>query len=208
MSILLLSGTKLVPSAIPIRQFMTSLCTLTLSFFLTIYNPLTVLPPQPDSSKLPLTKSITGIFISNWEQVTSWEAIKNQETIQYSFKRLLSKQQIQLLSKSELVVFVKGYLFEDTSDSEKPLSLPFYFFTPDGNALKPLSWYYTTSSDHLVITFQAPLDMTEKLTKLKEKVQFCYFLLDKSYLKKKKLSPTALKNMSYKQLITFTAKTP
>jgi len=107
-----------------------------------------------------------------------------------------------------LIVFVKGYLFKDISVSEKPLSLPFYFFIPDSKTLKPLYWNYTTSSDHLVITFQAPLDMTEKLTKSKEKVQFCYFLLDKSYIKNKKLSPTALKNMSYKQLITFTAKTP
>lgn len=185
---------------------MTSLFSLPLSFYLSLSTPALVLSLPPDSIHLPLTNTAPGVFISDWEPATSWATFKNQEIIQYSLKRILPELQLKQLKESQLIVFVKGYQFKDTAPTEKPLSLPFYFFIPEENALKPIYWNYTRSAGKVDIMLQAPLELEEKLSQTKGKVLFRYFILDKAFLKQQKLSPKALRNLSYQQLLKLTSK--
>jgi hypothetical protein len=187
---------------------MTSLFSLTLTFYLSLATPLFVPPRQLSPDQCPLTKVTPGIFVSDWEPASSWETSRNQEVVQYAFTHKLPKLQTQQLKESQLIVFVKGYQFKDSSAIEKPLSLPFYFFLPEEKALKPQYWNYTASSDQLEITLQAPVNEEDKLSQTKENVQIRYFLVDKAFLKQQKLSPRALRGLSYQQLLQLTSQTP
>jgi hypothetical protein len=207
-SVCFLNGITFDSSAIPIRHFMTSLFSLTLSLYLTLSHPLFVTTPQTDSIQLPSIKAAPGIFISEWEPAASWKPTKYATGIQYSMIKIFPQLQKQQLLKSELIVFVKGYQFKDSSVRDKPLSLPFYQFIAEKEVLKPLYWSFTASLGQLNITLQAPLEIEEKLTKAKEKVLFRYFLLDKAFLKQQKLTPKALRNLSYQQLIQLAVITP
>jgi hypothetical protein len=203
-----MNGITFDSSAIPIRHFMTILFSLTLSLYLTLGHPSFVITPQPDSIQLPSIKAAPGIFISEWEPAASWKPTKYEGGIQYSILKVFPQLKKKQLQDSELIVFVKGYQFKDSFVRDKPLSLPFCQFIAEKEFLKPLYWSFTATLGQLNITLQAPLELEEKLEKARENVQFRYFLLDKAFLKQQKLTPKALRNLSYQQLIQLAVITP
>ncbi|HYH16143.1 MAG TPA: hypothetical protein VD794_13030 [Flavisolibacter sp.] len=184
---------------------MTTLITLFLSSNLILNTQLFSVKNQPSTQSFEKITFASKSFISEWETASSWQQSSFNGKHQYTLKRMLPLLNKSILEEGVVLVFTKGYTFL-SKKVDKPLSLPFYFFMENANM--PLHWSVKPTLGTLEVELQVPSDNEQAFLKEKNELQLRYILLEKEFLKNKKLTPQTVRNMSYQQVVALLSIAP
>jgi hypothetical protein len=177
-------------------------------FFLTVSarNPEPVGPFFTSVIK-PLTTH--SVYSSGWETVPSWQFSAGKGTFLATFSRQLPQISSSVLQEGVVLVFAKGYDFEEVSNKEeKPLGLPFYMASPDEMIAQLNAWTYALEEGKATIELKLPEVLKSDFKRASEDIRLRYFVVPPAFMQHHQLSAMAIRKMPYSQLSGLLGTTP
>jgi hypothetical protein len=143
----------------------------------------------------------SGILVSEWESIPSWEIQVNGSEKTYVYNRPTPQLDKEILDGGAVLVFVKGYDFEGWSRSvSKPVSLPFISGLLNENIHHFYEWNFAGDEGAVSVSLNMHSDLEKIFNEKKGELRFRYLILSPEFLQKNSLSKQELRKMSYSEL--------
>lgn len=144
------------------------------------------------------------VFTSEWERAV-WNRIEDKKSnTAYFIHRKTFAADAAISDKGLILVFTKGYSL--TNGPEKPMGLPFTYFSDDVSA-QGYSWYQYNKGSVTEVQLNVPTVLEDNFTAKKDGIQFRYFVLSPKFFEEKNLTPQQVKSYSYKKVVELVGTT-
>jgi hypothetical protein len=144
-------------------------------------------------------------YISEWETGNEWHSSSDDL---YYIKKSIPQLDQQSLTNGMVLTYIKGYNFSNLPMTEKPISLPFQYFSPDDSETKAVTWQMEKSKGEIQVGVQLSRGLMNTFSQFKKNIQLRYFILTPEFLDKHQLTKEKLCNISYSQIIALTKVKP
>lgn len=118
-----------------------------------------------------------------------------------SHKKYLFQIDQNVIERGLVVVFTKGYSLGTAP--EKPMSLPFVYFSSDEVLSEGMNWQVRISSGVAEVQTAVPAGIEKQFLRNEANVQFRYFILSPQFFKQYNTSPAQVKSLSYRNFIAL-----
>lgn len=163
--------------------------------------------PFPASVIKPLTTH--SVYSSEWETVPSWQFSAGKGTFLATFSRQLPQISSSVLQVGVVLVFAKGYDFEEVSKAEeKPVGLPFYMASSGKMVAQLNAWTYALEEGKATIELRLPEVLKSDFKRASQDIRLQYFVFPPEFLQQHQLSAMAIRKMPYSQLSGLLGTTP
>jgi hypothetical protein len=144
-----------------------------------------------------------SVLSSDWESVPAWKKMPDKAGKNSFFlhQRNLPQVDAALIDKGLVVVFAKGYSF--TAMPEKPMSLPFTYFSDDVSSTEGYSWQQNIKQGVVELQLSVPSALDRTFSEHRDDIQFRYFILSPRFFEEKAVTPAQVKSLSYKNFIAL-----
>lgn len=165
---------------------------------------------KKDDAVLSNVNSINdaSVYVTDWEKVSTWNEKGLGSDKYFYYSKTLPVSMVETSNNTVVIVYTKGYFFSDTTATQKPVSLPFQYFLPENNRPEPVRWSVMTNEHAVEVSLQIPESITSSFQRLGSEVQLRYFVFKAPFLEKHKLTPPALHNLTYQQVVELAQIAP
>lgn len=180
--------------------------TLSAIFFLPIENKSEAqLTPLKQNSLLATTAAAknSSLMATGWEPVRSWHKTTNADKLTLIYERSLPEVSKEVVDQGAVLVFAKGYNFSAMKMKEKPMRLPFVYFSPVENEAGAYQWIPEAQTGKVVLTLSLPTQQEANFSNFKDQVLVRYFVVRPEFLKQHNLTLAQLKALGYKEFIAL-----
>jgi hypothetical protein len=140
------------------------------------------------------------VFVSSWEPVVAskWKSIPSDGTATYAYTRETPQLTSGVMSDGLVAVYTKGYSAGDMS-LNKPMSLPFLFYTSEQQAV-PYSWEIVKGDRRIDVQVKMAIPQQEQFMNGQADVQFRYIVVPRDFILKNNLTTAEMSKLTYQQL--------
>jgi hypothetical protein len=150
----------------------------------------------------------TAAVITGWETARAWSrSVDPNGTVTFSAARAISAITPELLEQGAVLVFTTGYNLASRAP-QKPLGLPFDFYTATERFDQPLHWKFDSRPGAAGVSVNLQPGDETLFASSSGAIRLRYFVLPPTVLQDLKRTPEELHNMSYREVAALLGVTP
>jgi hypothetical protein len=166
-------------------------------------------PPVPDAvASVAQSAPQSQPIITGWETASTWSRSEGANgTLTFSASRSFSEITPDLLESGAVLAFTTGYNLASRAP-QKPLGLPFDFYTATERFDQPLHWQFESSAAEARISVNLQPEDESLFAANSGAIRIRYFVLPPGALQHLERTPAQLRNMSYRELTNLLQVAP
>jgi hypothetical protein len=165
-------------------------------------------PPADAVASLAQPAPRSGPVITSWEAAPAWSRTEGANgTLTFSASRNFPEITPDLLENGAVLAFTTGYNLASRAP-QKPLGLPFDFYTATERVDLPLHWQFRSGTGEAGVSVTLQVADEPLFAANSGAVRIRYFVLPPQTVQKLERSAAELHNMSYRELTTLLQVAP